>query len=362
MGVESNHRRFAPSRERHAGRAVRASLTVVVGTLLTVLLITGAAARDDRQPRTEVAVIDWSGDQLEPSIAFNAHSSVNSYLTVWQDHHWDVNGPDIYARWLDVAGTPLGGRFSISYAGTTARTVPDVACDPTYGECFVVWQQASSASDQEVYGVRVGSGGVIGSPIGLAMGTIWEGEPAVAADAELYGRYVAVWSEEMGSGEFVHRNVVGHTINADGSLAGVTALIAVETVDERAPDVACCSADDHWLAVWQQRSSTDSSWDVYGRVVDRDGWAVNSATVVSSASGDQVNPRGAYDEVSDRYLVVWEDQGSVVEIRGRVVGSDGTPVGGEINLSGWPSRRPVVIAAGGQFVVAYEDESLGSGR
>ena len=339
-------------------RVVVTALVVVVGA---GWMLATTSDRSGGQTTSDAPLIDWSGDQLEPSVAFNAHATVNGYLTVWEDHHWGVNGPDIYARWMDVAGTPLADRFSVAYAGTEAKSVPDVACDPTYGECFVVWQQASSIADHEVYGVRVGSGGVIGSPIGLANGTIWEGEPAVAADARLYGRYVAVWSEEMGSGEFVHRNVVGHTIHADGSLAGVTALIAVGSVDERAPDVACCSTDDHWLVVWQQRSSTDSSWDVYARVFDRDGWAVNSASVVTSASGDQITPRVAYDGMTNTYLVVWEDVGSLSRISGRFLAADGALLGTEINLSGWPAHRPAVAATGGEWVVTYEDEAASSG-
>ena len=71
------------------------------------------------------------------------------YLVVWRSLQAGV--ADIYGRYLDVAGRPLGAAFAISTArGDQLR--PTAAYVPAAEAFLVVWQDSRASNDPDIYG------------------------------------------------------------------------------------------------------------------------------------------------------------------------------------------------------------------
>lgn len=121
----------------------------------------------------------------------------------------------------------------------------------------------------------------------------------------------------------------------------------------------------NFFVVWEQNPANflqryDS--DILGALVTPEG-QVTMRFTVCGASGGQFNPRVAYDNASNRFLVVWADTRNGADdydVRGRLYNSNGYPVGDdfpiayEINYQGNPW---VCSDNQGHFMIVYEDGS-----
>ena len=113
-------------------------------------------------PATHAAapVIDWQWDQIRPAIAYNPEN--DTYLVVWEDHHWDFGDDwDIYGRLLAGDGAPLGAAFGIGFAEANRRLAPTVAYNPQIDEFLVVYEYEYSDADHDLYARRVSAAGAV---------------------------------------------------------------------------------------------------------------------------------------------------------------------------------------------------------
>jgi len=115
------------------------------------------------------------------------------------------------------------------------------------------------------------------------------------------------------------------------SLAGITPLGAQQTMgpeipvsvldnEQYLPDVAYNSNRDQYLVVWH--NFCGGNRDIYGQRLDGDGNLLSSFAIAAGGN-DCAQPAVAYDDINDRYLVVWifdyYGDGSDLDIRGRLI-------------------------------------------
>jgi hypothetical protein len=141
-----------------------------------------------------IAISTWSNDQLQPEVAFA--STGNTYLVVWEDHHWGTGSdPDIYGQRVGADGIPIGGHLGVSWDGGNDRLDPAVAYFPAAKEFMVTWEYEYSASDHDVYRRRVATnGGLVEDEVAVAASGYNERVSVHAAAGDL--GFLTVWEDD----------------------------------------------------------------------------------------------------------------------------------------------------------------------
>lgn len=115
------------------------------------------------------------------------------------------------------------------------------------------------------------------------------------------------------------------------------------------PAVAYDQNRDRFLTTWTDyRNKESTELDIYGRIVDAGGKPVTGDFPISKAKRGQSISAVAFDPLSNRYLVVWNDWRNAIstdsDIYGQLVNADGTLYGADFIIAGgrFSKKRPAV--------------------
>ncbi len=104
-----------------------------------------------------------------------------------------------------------------------------------------------------------------------------------------------------------------------GPPMGPVTVTASNPGDQSTPALAWDHEHSQWLAVWEQDVSGVRT--IVGRLVNTDGYPIGNSFFISDSTLDQTDPDVVYDPGHDRFLVVWtsEFSASDTDITGRFV-------------------------------------------
>jgi hypothetical protein len=276
-------------------------------------------------------------------------------LVVWEDYR---NGEsDIYGTLVDSSGNVMNTSGIAISKSKRAQLQPTVAWNGS--NFLVVWSDARSDIDYDIYGTLVSPSGVVAKPGGVAISTAAGDQSYPSARANGSTRLVA-WQDDRNATTDIYSTRVtsaGTPTNSGG------VAISKAAHDQRRPSVA--SNGSGWLVVWGDRRPSNSNSDIYSTRVTTAG-AVTSANgvAVSTAAHDQAAPSVAWN--GSTYLVVWSDYRSNTSLD--VYGSRISSAGATLNASGIAiSKRTGVTEAGAtltaigsNFLVVWQDDRNGS--
>ena len=116
-------------------------------------------------PRGEPFVIadPHSADAEQPAIAIDADGN---FTVAWRRTSDDYRSSDIYARFYDAAGVPLGDPFRVNSVVSGFQSFPHVETDPQ-GNTIIFW---NSDAPGNLAGIRARRFGAQGLPTGPEFG------------------------------------------------------------------------------------------------------------------------------------------------------------------------------------------------
>jgi hypothetical protein len=302
----------------------------VITILLSVLLVSSVMA----------AIPDLAGAQLTtgpyyPAAAYDPE--LNRYLVVYQDVQYvdpDYLYP-IYGQFVRLNGVPVGDPFQISEAGNSKHG-PSIARGSD-GRFLAVWDaQVDFDAPVLIVGQFVNPDGTLdGTNFTISDAVGFKMRPRVASAPD-HGRFLVVWNDSR-DGETNGNDIYGQLISEDGTLLETTSgsNVAVSDAygDQYESSVAYDSANGRFMAIWMDYRS-EVNTDIYGQLINAD-WggeplrgshyltASNENFPISTESTDsQYLPALAFDDVNNRFLVVWQDcrdQGACFDIYGQLV-------------------------------------------
>lgn len=192
--------------------------------------------------KIDVAVT--ANDESDPAVALCAS---NQYLVVYE------RGSQIYGQRLTDEGELLGSAFLVS-DDVKPASKPDVVCEWTNDYFVVVWESEYTVGDddiraQAVYGSHQGSGSQLqGSWMYITSSSNNEQNPAVACNSADQTCLVVYENESSGN-----RSVDGRRVAV--SVTGITtpqgAFAIASNTQEYEPDVAWAESANNFLVVWQ---------------------------------------------------------------------------------------------------------------
>jgi hypothetical protein len=346
-------------------------------------------------------VIDPQGIDVTTAAAFHddpgvAYGSEN-YLIAWGDYRNGLYSSDIYGTRVDAIGNILDspsfmvctapfGQYSpsITYDGTNycavwthniggawatkgTRVSPaGIVLDPAYinissggnalnpqisssGKDFLTaWvDYRNSYTSPDIYGARIGNGGNVIDPTGIAISTLGglEYEPSVGFGG-IY--YLVAW-EDMRNGLY---DIYCARIDSNGVLVDPNG-IALAIVDSLQRNTAIAFDGTNYFVVWQDKRN--GSYDIYGCRVGQNGVVHDPAGIaVSTAANDQIYPSVAFDGTN--FVLVWEDHRYLPsDIHGAVVDTSGVVIDTFIaTAQPGPQLYPTIAhGAGAQMIITY---------
>ncbi|MFK7934771.1 MAG: T9SS type A sorting domain-containing protein [Saprospiraceae bacterium] len=270
-------------------------------------------------------------DAANPSVAYNSVS--NNYLVVWQGDD-NVGGLvndefEIYGQLVGNIGNFTGANFRISDMSTDGNADfdannPEVAYNPAADNYLVVWQGDDEVNDQlEIYGQRIAATGAeIGvdfqiSNQGISGNTNFDAVNAAVAYNSEEDNYLVIWQGDSNDGQLVDNEceVYGQLLTAIGTEIGGDFRISdmgddgADSRDAQQADVAYNSIENNYLVVWFGDDITDANFEVYGQLLASDGTEIGvndfQISEIISDSAPQRDPKVAYSDKDNKYLVVW---------------------------------------------------------
>lgn len=191
--------------------------------------------------------------------------------------------------------------------------------------------------------------------------------PSVSVQSD--GTYVVGWTGRADVEPVPINRVEITRVGADGTLLGTTQVQEVQAVVVTFPALATAvAADDSFFAAWEVLVSdlNGGKW-IVGRRFAADLDPVSDEVTVTSAEDEEPFPDlgGAATGAGGGFFAVWGQHPVFIpgpdEVRGRQITAAGAPIGGEELLAS-PALEPALTAlADGSFVVAWEVEAAGAG-
>ena len=267
-----------------------------------------------------------SPGDYRPAAAYDPQN--NRYVVVYEKAQASYYY-DIYGQLIGLDGAPVGSEFLISGAGYDQRE-PSIARGSD-GKFLVVWSDNRDGFFSHIYGQIVNPDGTLhNSNFIVSDMNANKYFPAIANNPSS-SRHLVVWQDYRGD-----TDIYGQLVNETGTLYGTASDVNFAISDaaqaQYYPSVAFDSVSDRFLVAWNDYRSS-STYDIYGQLVDVEGTLYGTDSdvnfVISNATGDQYRPVGAYDEVNGRFLVVWEDYRSPSDagVYGQLVNANGTLYG-----------------------------------
>ena len=256
-----------------------------------------------------------------------AYDSIHGvYLEVWA---FGV----VYGRFVTGDGTVLGtGPFKIP--ATTAYTAcPRVAFSPDGGGVFmIVWQdnRHDEASPQPVIWGRLLSFQTNGEP--AFPGTDFQVSSTTTAPKANPAISYATGSHAF-LAVFANGDLYGHRFDSAGTALGPEFKLTTAGSWYEQPDVTYNPRADEFFVTWAHWFDPWGAGKVQGARVAAGTEVIQATIDIDPWSRATYGPTSAsYDPVRDRYLVAFYriDPGSTTF--GRIIGSDGTPVGSRFTI------------------------------
>ncbi len=293
----------------------------------------------------------WAADGLAVCRAASDQTALSAVsdtaggiIIAWQDAR--NSGYDIYAQRVEYSSALPWSDNGTQVCTLAGHQIAPVAVEDGSGGAIVVWPDARSGSDYDVYGQRLDpSGKARWLPDGIPVCTAAGDQSSLDATGDGAGGAVVAWQDTRDGAGY---DIYGQRLDPDGnrkwSIAGTPVCTAPR--DQRAPVTVSAPANGA-LVIWEdQRSGT--SFDVYGQSLDAAGNTVWPAAGVPlcTAAGDQES-LSVVPDVGGA-TAAWRDgrgpTGDIYMQRVQSAGVLGLPPGQPVNLTPANLDKGVILA------------------
>lgn len=241
-----------------------------------------------------IIISQATNDQQCPAVAFDGAE----FLVVWQDHHYNVEEPDVCGARVGSDGTVLDSAGFVISQAAHGQYNPALGFDGA--NFLVVWQDARDTANVHIYGSRVTPQSMVldteGINISGTFGT--QGYPALAFDG---ANFCVAWGDVRGSFPPT-LDIYGARVTPEGTVQRFTICSAGGA--QGYPAVGHDSAN--FIVAWQDGRGGLGESDIYATRISPAGVVLDAGGfVVSQADGMQTYPAMGFDGVNS--LVLWQD-------------------------------------------------------
>ncbi|MBA7658546.1 hypothetical protein ES703_66502 [subsurface metagenome] len=284
-----------------------------------------------------IGIVCMNSDLKYPKIVFIGEI----YLLTWEDYR--TGYPDIYGARVDTSvvlldsiGIPISTHFNEEFH-------PSVAFDGL--NFLIVWSEADSG----IYGARLDTTGLLIDSTGINVSSTvcpqWH--PSCSFDGR---NYFVVWQDERTATDY---NIYGVRVDTTSAIIDPIPIpISTEVVNQQFCKVAFSPVN--YFVVWQD----DRFSNIYGTRIDTTGVVLDpSGFTVGGGPWKQESPSITFG--AENYFVVWHDRRNVsgIGIYGTRVSTSGTvlnPSGIQISyVQDYVELYPTIAFNGENYLVVW---------
>ena len=304
------------------------------------------------------AVIDSSGNQLEPAIAYNPIGFWEFALVVWTDYRRGLDSADIYGRFL-VDGTPISdAEFAVAH-------YPGFQMNPGIARCgsryLVIWEDTRDdggiRDTTHIYGqLLTNMGAAIGPPILISPSSAdyewnYNFTPSIASGDSAF---IVTWMDYKRYGYIEHylQFRIVDTLGNLGTIENITT-----NVSNAFYQPSCAFDGSNFLVIW-------TAWRdsiIKGQFISQQGTPIGSNFTIYTTP-DRIVQAAKVNFDGSHYLVVWDEKsGDDDYIKGRRVAPDGSLIDTAFILCTVPYQQTFPSGAKGtSSIVAWQDYRNGA--
>jgi len=195
-----------------------------------------------------------TGNQNNPAVAAAANGN---FVVVWSSYFQFSDYGQIVGQRFDAGGTPLGTEFQVHVGTTYDQVLPAVSSDSA-GNFVVTWQDYSDG--RGIFAQRFASDGSMQGTAFLVSSPLNGNRPSIASDPD--GDFTIVWSEAVSAGNL---DVFGSRFNSAGNQLGTTFQVnTFQPSIQNYPAVAA-NAAGNFVVVWESDTEDGDQLGVFGR-------------------------------------------------------------------------------------------------
>lgn len=233
--------------------------------------------------------------------------SNNRYLVVYQGFS------GICGQFRACNGTPIGEEFYISNAVGIQQS-PSIAYDGINKKYLVIWvdlrNRESTSSD--IYGQLVNDDGTLYGSLShdnfpICTASEMQDNPTLSYNTVNYN-FLVVWQDYRYK-DTTRYDIFGQLLEVDYSpLDGNNFCISMAENNQINPKIAFDEYNNKFLLAWTDYRNWDtSSYDIYGMSLNDRGLPLSEEFAITAEEKYQTNPSIAYDDKNHRFLVAWVD-------------------------------------------------------
>lgn len=295
------------------------------------------------------------GDQSSPTIATLKDGG---FIVVWVSDEQDGSSSGIYAQRYDIKGVAQGGEFRVNIFATDLQVDPSVTALANGG--FVVsWTSREQDGDGlGIYAQRYDSTGVA-QDSEFRVNTYTNGHqwlPSIAALKK--GGFVTTWTSSDSDGTDVYAKLY----DDNGVALNDEFLVHSSSAGSQGTQSIAALENGGFVVVWESSKGIDGLSDIYMRRFDADGVAQGNQLLVNSDTswtGNKALPAVTSLKDGD-FVVSWTsdgEDGSETGIYGKLYDADGSEKDDSFLINTYTNSDqgyPVIAALkNGGFVVSW---------
>lgn len=299
------------------------------------------------------------GHRMNPSIAMDPAGT--RMVLVWEDDR-DNNGySEIFAQRIAPDGTLVGNETTVNATGDGQQRNPAAAMDAA-GNFVVVWEDDQDGNGYYQIMARGFTPAGDSQFADMTVNSVDDGQQrAPAIDMDPKGNFVVVWEDDQDENGVYQ--ILARGFNPDGTQRFAARTVNSVAAGQQLKPTIALDGLGRFVVAWEDDQDGNGFYQILARGFDPDGGSRFSDLTVNSASaGQQRRPSMAMDSIG-RFVVAWEDDedgNNVYQVLARGFNPTGTASFADITVNtvndGQQLRPAVAIDAGGNFVVAWEDD------
>lgn len=338
---------------------------------------TGFDRTGNRRTGEHVVEFLTSGDQVRPAVT---PLSNGTFLVAWMSDTSvgsDSSGWSVQARILDADASPLGEQFQVNSI-TTGHQSDVSAVQVSDSRVVLVWGSQFSEGSDDGDSIQARFIDLAGTPLGQdfqvnSLTTNVQLWPEVDSSGD--GTFVVTWtSESFHAQDASQRNVHAQKFDENGVALCPEYRVNLFTSSYQHFSSIAVSPNGNFVVSWESYGSSsgdDSSYSVQARVFDATCHALNAEFLVNKSTwSQQVEPSVAASRQGE-FIVAWTSQDyehtdtNYFSVKSRRFTSAGAPRSSEfqVNTGTLGSQQGPALAfdTNGNFIVTWtSDTSLGS--
>jgi len=288
----------------------------------------------------EVRVTDNVGSSQYPSLTWN--SSASEYAISWDDNR-DGN-PEIYARLISAAGTPLGLDTRVTGDTSDSGLSSLVWTGSEYGICL----RDNREGNHEIYFVSLSAAGVPGTEVRITDAIADSTSPSLVWTGSEYG---VAWRDRRDGNAEIY-----FALLSAAGIPGTEARITNDLGNSDAPSLVWTGSE--FGVSWND--DRDGNNEIYFGRIDATGSLVPGSIIRLTEDDDQNSLYPSLVWTGTEFGVAWHDQRhgeeEVYFVRvtaaGTRIETDDIRITDSIGDSRWPS----LFWNGSEFAIAWHDE------